>query len=72
MRHLLGLILVAAALSGCGSDGTERAGGGALMGAALGAPAGPIGVAAGAAVGAIAGALTPPDVLGGSQSQSGN
>jgi hypothetical protein len=72
MRRLLVLLLATTALSACAGDGSERTGGGALMGGAMGAPAGPIGVAVGAAVGAIAAALTPAEVLEGSQTQSGN
>jgi uncharacterized membrane protein len=71
-QTMLLLFAMTTALCGCASDGSERAGGGALMGGALGAPAGPIGVAVGAAVGAVAGALTPAGVLDGSRSQSGN
>ncbi len=67
MKLAIGAAVLAATLTGCGSDpgtralsgGAIGAGGGALLGAAVGGnPA--VGALAGAGVGAIAGAATTP------------
>lgn len=61
MKKFLLLALVPLALSACGTTTSQRALGGAAIGAGAGAVAGPIGVGTGAVIGGAVGVVTPSD-----------
>ncbi len=61
MKKLLIVALLPLALSACGTTTSQRALGGAAIGAGAGAIAGPIGIGTGAVVGGVVGVVTPPE-----------